>query len=54
MGVYAPGWDIYAVSTERSGQWDIDDLSDSEAIRLTGNGTSNKESAWFQTAPKTK
>ncbi len=54
VGVYAPGWDIYAVSTERSGQWDIDDLSDSEAIRLTGNGTSNKESAWFQTAPKTK
>lgn len=54
VGVYAPGWDIYAISAERSGQWDIADLSDSEAIRLTDTGASNKESAWFRSAPKTK
>lgn len=47
VGVYAPGWDIYAVSAERDGTLDLNEATDADYSRLTVNGLSNKESAWF-------
>jgi dipeptidyl aminopeptidase/acylaminoacyl peptidase len=48
MGVYAPGWNIGAVSTERAGTNDLNAGTDADYIMLTTNGLSNKESAWFR------
>ena len=51
IGVYAPGWDIYAVSSERAGTLDLNTASDTDVARLTTNGCSNKEPAWFWAHP---
>jgi len=48
MGVYAKGWNIAAVSAERSGTNDLDQATEADVIMLTTNGLSNKESAWFR------
>jgi Tol biopolymer transport system component len=48
VGVYAPGWDLCAVSAERDGVLDLNHATDSEFFMLTTNGFSNKESAWFR------
>ncbi|MGA2500255.1 MAG: hypothetical protein ABSH20_21145 [Tepidisphaeraceae bacterium] len=47
IGVYADGWNIYVVSAERSGTIDLNKAGDDEVARLTTNGASNKEPAWF-------
>ena len=49
IGVYAEGWDIYVVSAgpERVGTLDLNKAGDQEVARITTNGCSNKEPAWF-------
>lgn len=48
VGVYAPGWNLLAVSAERNGPLDLNRASDTDFTMLTSDGNSNKESAWFQ------
>jgi Tol biopolymer transport system component len=48
VGVYAPDWNLCAVSAERDGVLDLNGAGDSERSMLTTNGMSNKESAWFR------
>ena len=48
VGVYAAGWNIYAVSAERTGSLDLQKANDTELVQLTTNGNSNKEPAWFR------
>lgn len=52
VGVYAAGWDICAVSAEGSGVVDLQQATEATWVRLTRNGASNKESAWFPPNPK--
>jgi hypothetical protein len=52
VGVYAPGWNLLAVSAERDGVLDLNKSSESDFTMLTTNGACNKESAWF--LPKSK
>ena len=52
VGVYAPGWNLCAVSAEREGTVDLNSATDADFTMLTTNGYSNKESAWF--APNRK
>ncbi len=47
VGVYAAGWNLYAVSAERDGIVDLNHATDADVLTLTTNGLSNKESAWF-------
>ena len=47
VGIYAPGWDLIAVSAERNGVLDLNKATDADFAKLTTNGLSNKESAWF-------
>jgi Tol biopolymer transport system component len=47
VGVYAAGWDLCAVSAERTGVLDLNHASETDFTMLTTNGLSNKESAWF-------
>jgi Tol biopolymer transport system component len=47
VGVYAAGWNLYAVSAERDGVVDLDHAPEADVLTLTTNGFSNKESAWF-------
>lgn len=54
VGVYAPGWNILAVSAERDGVLDLNSARAAEFCTLTTNGNSNKESAWFPAHPKSK
>jgi len=53
VGVYAPGWNLCAVSAERSGIVDLNSATDADFVMLTTNGFSNKEPAWFRPARKT-
>ena len=48
VGVYAAGWNLYAVSAEREGVVDLNTATEAEILTLTTNGFSNKESAWFR------
>ena len=48
VGVYAPGWNLCAVSAERDGVVDLNQATDTDFQMLTTNGSSNKESAWFR------
>ncbi len=52
VGVYAPGWNLLAVSAERDGSLDLNHAREADFTMLTTNGCSNKESAWF--LPKQK
>ncbi len=54
VGVYAPGWNLCAVSAERDGVVNLNDATDTGFFMLTTNGFSNKESAWFRPPQKTK
>ena len=47
VGVYAPGWNICAVSAERNGRLDLNEATHAELSMLTSNGLSNKESSWI-------
>ncbi len=48
VGVYAGGWNICAVSAERTGRIDLQTATDSDFVQLTSDGNSNKEPAWFR------
>jgi hypothetical protein len=48
VGVYAKGWNICAVSAQRSGVLDLNEATDADFSRLTSDGASNKEPAWFR------
>jgi len=48
VGVYAPGWDLCAVSAERDGFLDLNSPTNTDFFMLTTNGASNKEPAWFR------
>lgn len=48
VGVYALGWNLVAVSADRTGILELNRASDADVVRLTTNGFSNKESAWFR------
>ncbi len=48
VGVYAPGWNLQAVSAEREGVIDLARATEKDVHVLTRNGSSNKESAWFR------
>jgi Tol biopolymer transport system component len=52
VGVYAPGWNLCAVSAERDGVLDLNQAAEGEFLMLTTNGCSNKESAWFRSKAK--
>jgi Tol biopolymer transport system component len=52
VGVYAPGWNLCAVSAEREGVVDLNHAGPEAFTMLTTNGCSNKESAWF--APRVR
>ena len=52
VGVYAPGWDILAVSAERAGILDLNTATPADYSNITSNGFSNKESAWFKPAAR--
>lgn len=54
VGIYAPGWNIIAVSATRPGVVDLEHASESDYVSLTTNGLSNKESAWFRAAPSSR
>jgi len=47
VGVHAKGWDIYAVAAG-DGTVDLNKAGDADFARLTTNGASNKEPAWFR------
>ncbi|MCP5520102.1 MAG: PD40 domain-containing protein [Verrucomicrobiales bacterium] len=47
VGVYAAGWDIWAVSAEGEGVVDLERPGATTVLQLTENGLSNKESDWF-------
>lgn len=48
IGVYAQGWNIYAVSSESSGTIDLSKAGEDEVAQITTNGASNKEPAWYR------
>jgi hypothetical protein len=52
MGVYAPGWNIAAVSAEQAGIIDLNQATEADFTMLTTNGLSNKESVWFRPRKK--
>ena len=47
VGIYAPGWNLIAVSAERQGALNLEQATEADYATLTTNGHSNKESAWF-------
>lgn len=48
VGVFAPGWNLYAVPATREGRIDLTQAGPADLLELTHNGASNKEPAWFQ------
>jgi Tol biopolymer transport system component len=52
VGVYAPQWNLYAVSAERDAVIDLNTAPETDWAILTTNGLSNKEPAWFPTLKK--
>jgi Tol biopolymer transport system component len=53
IGVYAAGWDLYAVAADGgSREVDLGKAGDHEVVQLTSNGASNKEPCWFTAAPR--
>ena len=54
VGVYAGGWNLYAVSAEHPGTIDLPTASAADVAQLTTNGASNKEPAWFRSGARSK
>ncbi len=48
IGVYAGGWNIFAVSADRTGTIDLQTATNADFAQLTTNGDSNKQPAWFK------
>lgn len=53
VGVFAPGWNLCAVSADKNGTVDLNSPT-GDFTMLTTNGLSNKESAWFWPRGKAK
>jgi Tol biopolymer transport system component len=47
VGVYAPGWNIYAVSAEKSGILDLNTATAADVAPISTDGASNKEPDWM-------
>jgi hypothetical protein len=47
-GVYAKGWDIFAVSAKRKGILNLQVAGPDELAPITTSGDSNKEAAWYR------
>jgi Tol biopolymer transport system component len=47
VGVYAPGWNIVAVSAEKSGVLDLNTATAADVVQVTTDGASNKEPDWM-------
>ena len=47
-GVYAKGWNIGVVKTDRAAHLDLNQATEADLFMLTTNGLSNKEPAWFR------
>jgi Tol biopolymer transport system component len=47
VGVYAKGWNIFAVAVRPTGSLDLNQSGEADVAQLTTNGSSNKEPAWF-------
>ncbi len=52
IGVYAGGWNLYAVSAERTGKIDLQTDGPADFTQLTTSGDSNKQPAWFRSVRK--
>ncbi len=48
VGVYAGGWNIYAVSAAHTGTIDMQKATDADYTQLTTDGNSNKQPKWFR------
>jgi Tol biopolymer transport system component len=51
VGVYAPGWNIFAASAISTGRINLDGPNPAGVLAITTNGLSNKESTWFAPRP---
>ena len=51
VGVYAAGWDLFAIAADPGGVVDLTTADPSRWTAITTNGNSNKESAWFRPHP---
>ncbi len=49
VGVYAPGWNLIALSAEKHGTVNLEENVEGRVLTLTRNGKSNKESDWIKT-----
>jgi Tol biopolymer transport system component len=47
VGVYAPGWNLLAVSAEKEGVLDLNQATEADFAWQTTNGFCNKEPSWF-------
>ncbi len=54
VGVYAPGWNIFAVSAEKSGILNLQTAREADVVQITNDGASNKEPDWLSTSAATK
>jgi hypothetical protein len=50
VGVYAAGWNLFAVPADRTGTIDLQKAGESDFVQLTANGASNKQPKWFRPA----
>lgn len=50
VGVFAPGWNLFAVPAIRDGRIDLTQAGPADVLELTHNGASNKEPAWLPPA----
>jgi Tol biopolymer transport system component len=48
IGVYAKNWDLFAVPADKARKIDLEKAGDADVAKLTENGLSNKEPAWFK------
>ena len=48
VGVYAPGWNLCVVPSDRRGVLELNNPAEADFFMLTTNGCSNKEPTWFR------
>jgi len=54
VGVYAPGWNIFAVSAEKSGILNLNTATEADVVQITNDGASNKEPDWMPRKPASR
>jgi Tol biopolymer transport system component len=54
VGVYAPGWNTFVVSADKSGILDLQTATGSDVVQITSDGASNKEPDWMPRKPASK